>query len=295
MDKHWHWWRVQLRDTLELFLLPGLAAILPWPLCFWVFKKIAKSSRIYSQVTESGWIEAKKCMLDLCERQWKWERRLITLIDHADLFLSCTRSEQWIEQQVRVFGAWPTTRQSNVICTFHWGAGMFSLHAMRHAGLQVHALAASLDITDFVGRPVLHRYAKWRTQRVRHLLGLPVIDVKNSMRPVIKAIQNQYSLLAVLDVPSDHNEVSVPVTLLGQKINVPRGLLRLAVDRQLYVTVFLLGINLQSGQRELKIHSLGLAENLQQLYDSVFNHLDSSMSTTPSAWHLWAEMPRFLK
>ena len=294
MDKRWQWLRSQVRDSLELFIVPSLAVVLPWPLCFWVFKQLAKSSKLYRYATESGWHQAKLYLPELLDEQWKCERRLLTMVDHADLFLSCTRPDTWIKRRIDVTGNWPSALESNVVCTFHWGAGMFSLHAMRHAGLQVHALAASLDSSQFKGRPVLHQYAKWRTFRVKQLLGHPTVDVKASMRPVLKAIQKQHSLLAVVDVPSDHREVSVSLKLLSQHIKVPRGLLRLAADRKLPVSVFLLGLNLQTGQRELKIQSLGVMGDTQQLADNVFEYLDDAVNQAPSAWHLWAEMPRFL-
>ena len=37
--------RTELRDLLELVLLPGLAAVLPWPLCFRLFRWLACAAR----------------------------------------------------------------------------------------------------------------------------------------------------------------------------------------------------------------------------------------------------------
>ena len=157
----------------------------------------------------------------------------------------------------------------------------------------VHGLAASLDSAQFKGRPVLHLYARWRTGRVVQILGLPTIDVSASMRPVIKAIKAKQSLLAVVDVPADNFGASVSVQLLGQSIAVPRGFLRLAADRELPVTIFLAGLNFQTGQRELAIHQLGAMSDSQALFDNVFQFLDDAIRLSPGAWHLWAEMPRF--
>jgi hypothetical protein len=71
-------------------------------------------------------------------------------------------------------------------------------------------------------------------------------------------------------------------------------LLRLAADRQLPVTVFLAGMNFTTGKRHWQIHSLGVNPDAQDLFKTVFQFLDQAIQESPSAWHLWAEMPRFI-
>jgi hypothetical protein len=67
----------------------------------------------------------------------------------------------------------------------------------------------------------------------------------------------------------------------------------LAADRQLPVTVFLAGLDLRTGQRQWTIHQLGVMHDAETLFKTVFQFLNQAMADSPSAWHLWAEMPRF--
>lgn len=293
--KSWSWWRLQLQDLLELFVLPSLAAVLPWRLCFAIFRQLAKCKGLYRNATDAAWPWAKQSIPGLELQQWAYERRLLTLVDHADCVLSCTRSARWARRHVQVSGHWPAPDTPQVICTFHWGAGLWTLQAMRQAGLSVHALAASLQGAQFAGRPVLHRYARWRTAQVVKALGHPTIDVSASLRPVLQALQQNHSVLGVVDVPADNVEANVSVPLLGRSVQVPRGLLRLAAERQLPVTLFTAGLDFKTGRRNWVIHSLGVVPDAIALFDAVFGVLNQAIEASPSAWHLWAEMPRFLQ
>jgi hypothetical protein len=288
------WYLTQLKDALELFLLPGMAAFLPWNLCFAVFRQLAKYPGLYREATEAGWVWAHKSMPTLVASKWKHERRLLTLVDHADWVLCKTRSQRWMAKHVDIQGAWPQAQGTQVLLTFHWGAGLWALHDMRRMGLSVHGLAASLDGAHFKGRPVLHAYVKLRMTEVFRAMGNPPIEVTTSMRPVLQAIKDQHCLLGVIDVPADNFGSGVDVQLLNQSARVPRGLLRLAADRQLPVTVFLAGLNFNTGQRQWQIHSLGVNPDAQDLFKTVFQFLDQAILESPSAWHLWAEMPRFM-
>ena len=293
--KSWSWWRLQLQDLLELFVLPGLAAVLPWRLCFALYRQLAQCKGLYRSATDAAWPWAKQNMPELVQQQWACERRLLTLVDHADCVLSCTRSARWAHRHVQVSGHWPAPDKPQVICTFHWGAGLWTLQSMRQAGLSVHALAASLEGSQFAGRPVLHCYARWRTAQVVKALGHPTIDVSASLRPVLQALKNNHSVLGVVDVPADNVEASVCVPLLGRSVQVPRGLLRLAAERQLPVTLFTAGLDFKTGRRNWVIHSLGVVTDAPALFDAVFGVLNQAIEASPSAWHLWAEMPRFLQ
>lgn len=288
------WWRLQLQDALELFVLPALAAVLPWGMCFALYKRLAHWPSLYRPATDAAWPWVERFLPQVNEAQWRWERRLLTLVDHADWVLSKTRTRRWLQKHVHVQGQWPSPNSTQVICTFHWGAGMWTLPSMRDAGLQVHALAASLQGDQFKERPVLHAYARLRTAQVVKALGYATVDVTATMRPVLQAIKDQHSLLGVVDVPADNFGSAVDVELFGQDLRVPRGLLRLAADRQLPVTVFMAGLDFATGQRHWQIHSLGASQDAQTLFKTVFQFLDQAIRESPSAWHLWAEMPRFM-
>ena len=289
-------WRPHVREALELVLLPGLAALLPWPWCFALFRWLSKRclwlyrepcERALHEAQARGWVTPEAAPL------WLAQRRLVTLIDHADLYLAAARSNRWMQRHLSVQGQWPAAGQAGILATFHWGAGMWGLRHAQQAGLTPHALVAPLNGAHFVGHPVLHRYAQARTAYVSTALGCPTLDVSSSLRPAVRALRQGEQVLAAIDVPSDQVAASVPVHIAGMAAQVPKALLRLAVEQKVPVTVYMTGIDLHTGQRQLTIAALPVFDDVEGLADAVFAHLSEALHHSSVAWHFWSEAPRF--
>ncbi len=289
-------WRPHLREALELVLLPGLAAVLPWAWCFRVFRRLsARCQWLYREPCERALHEAQARGWVTPEQAPRWlaQRRLVTLIDHADLYLAATRSNRWMQRHLQVQGQWPAVGQAGILATFHWGAGMWGLRHAQQAGLTPHALVAPLNGAHFAGHPVLHRYIQARTAHVAKALGCPTLDVSSSLRPALRALRNREQVLAAIDVPSDQVAASVPVQIVGMAAQVPKALLRLAVEQKVPVTVYLTGIDMGTGQRTLRIVQLPVLGDLDALVAAVFTHLSEAIAQDSAAWHFWSEAPRF--
>ena len=287
--------RVQIRDVLELILIPALAVVLPWYACFRLFSCLAQWDWLYREATHRALYQARqRGWLDSDEREWARRRRLVTLIDHADFFLVRTRSNAWLERYVQIQGQWPATGKSAILCTFHWGASMWALRHARLSGMRAHFLLASLNKANFTGRPLLHSYAKARTARCDEELGGLRLDASSRLRSVFsKVLSDCEQIMAVIDVPADSFEIKQTVTVLGMRAEVPNGLMRLAVDRQVPITLFLTGINFTTGQRLLTIKPLGVFQNVDELATQAFDYLDEAIRTSPPSWHFWSEASRF--
>ncbi|MDD0811445.1 hypothetical protein PSQ20_13905 [Curvibacter sp. RS43] len=289
--------RLEFRDLLELVLLPGLAAVLPWAICFRVFKWLAHIPSLYrepceralEQATQRGWVGQEPG----AAARWIWSRRLVTLVDHADFYLGRTRSDAWMRRHLEVEGHWCPPDQAALLCTFHWGAGMWGLRHAHAQGLKPHALVAALNGDHFKGRSVLHWYARARTQAVTDALGQPAMDVSVSLRPAIKALRSNEQVLAAIDVPADQVVSSEVVSLAGMPARVPRGLLRLAVDQKIPVVLYITGLNLDTGRRHLRMRVWGVGDDVSTLAQAVFAELDGLIRQCPPAWHFWSEAPRF--
>ena len=98
-----------------------------------------------------------------------------------------------------------------------------------------------------------------------------------------------------MDVPQDQVNITRVTEILGQPVSVPAVLPQMAVDKALPVTVFYMGVNLQTGRRILHVVRLGIFDDPKALTDAAFSHLDSLLKNSPAAWHLWAQAPRFFK
>ena len=287
---------VELQDALELVLLPGLAGILPWRWCFALFKRMARWQWLYREACETALQQAReRGWAGHDEAHWLWARKLITLVDHADHYLGLTRSDRWMKQHLQVQGEWLPPRQAAVLCTFHWGAGMWGLRHAAANGLQPHALVAPVNPQAFIGRRVLYLYIRSRVHHVSKTLNSPALDVSASLRPALRALRQAEPIMAAVDVPSDQVSASTPIMLLGMQASVPRALMRLAVDNGVPVQVYVTGLNTQTGDRFLRIKTLGVYSDVNELIVKVFNELELVIAEDAPAWHFWGISERFFR
>jgi len=283
----------ECRDLLELVLLPGLAALLPWRWCFAIYRRLAHWRWLYRDACERAVYAARARGVVDDEARWHWMQRLVRLVDHADYYLSRTRSNRWLARHVREEGAWPPPDRAALLCNFHWGAGMWGLRSLARAGLHPHPLMAPFNRAAFRGRAVLGWYVRGRIAEVGRVVGQSALDVSASLRPVIRALRAGQHVGTSMDVPSDQTLASEPITLMSMPARIPRGLFRLAVDQRAPVTAYTTGFDARTGQRQLRIVQLGIYDDLSALIRDVFQHLDAAMAQDPAAWHLWSEAERF--
>jgi lauroyl/myristoyl acyltransferase len=288
--------RTELRDLLELVFLPGLAAVLPWSWCFGAFKRLARWRWLYREPCEEALQQARRRgWAGENEVHWLWARRLITLVDHADHYLGLWRGDSWMQKHLQVQGQWPMPGRAVLLVTLHWGAGYWGLRHAAANGLRPHALVASLDSQAYRGRTVLRWYARSRNANVAKTLGASTIDIAQHLKQVIRALRDQQALLGVMDVPADEAKASMLIELLGMTASVPRGLLRLAVDQQVPVVLYITGVNTENGRRFLQINQLGVSPTVDALADQVFGELARLIAQDAPAWHFWGIADRFFQ
>lgn len=287
--------RLEARDLIELVLIPGLAVVLPWQLCHRIFRRLANWDWVYRDSTERALAQAQQRGWAPDPAHFRQIRKLTTLVDHADHYLTRTRGDAWMDRHLTVEGQWPRCGEAALVLTFHWGAGMWGLRHGARAGLKGHMLVAALESAHFARRSVLHRYIKARTRSIGLALKQPFFDVATDMRPLFKALRNNEQIFAVIDVPADQVSVSQPVTVLGMTARLPTALLRLAVERSIPVYTYVTGVNMASGHRFLKIRRADSGKGLDALIDDVVGELESLIRADPPAWHFWSEAGRFFR
>jgi hypothetical protein len=288
--------RAEARDLLELVLLPGLAALLPWKICFRIFRFLCRANFLYRDYGERAFAEASaRGWVTIDPAHWRQRCRLVMLVDHADYYLSLSRSDRWMARHLEVSGSWPDPAQAAILCTFHWGAGLWALRHVAAHGLHVHLLIAPLSRAPFAGRAIAYWYYRRRINAIPRALGRAPIEATKSPRPVLKALRSGEQVAAVVDVPADQVTASEPIEFLGLRARVPRGLLRAACDSGVPVTVYLLGVRLSDGKRTLRIHRLGSRNEVEPLIREVFAYLEAAIAEEPAAWHFWSVAPRFFE
>ncbi len=287
---------LEVSDAIELVLLPGLAAVLPWKICFALFRRIARWDWLYREDCHGALAQARlRGWSGVNEKHWLWVRRLTTLVDHADLYLCMTRTDAWMQRHLTAKGSWVQTGQPAVLCTFHWGAGFWGLRHASANGLNPHALVAPVDKKIFAGRGLRYLYVKTRVSQVSKTLKNSAIDVSGNLRPALQALRRSEQLMAAIDVPSDQASASTAVTILGMPASVPRGLLRLAVQLGVPVQVYLTGLDTQTGDRFLRITTISKHQNVAGLANEIFSLLEQAIAEDSPAWHFWGISERFFR
>ena len=286
--------RHELHDLFEMVLVPATAALMPWPLCYRWFRWLCRFDFLYrhechqalAHAQERGWVRGDPAL-------WLQTSRLVTLIDHADFFLSRTRSDRWMTRHLQVSGEWRAPTEAALLCTFHWGAGMW---ALRHAGsqhLMAHAIVAPHKRAHFARRTVRYLYYGARNRENTRALGTQPIEVSASPRPVVQALRANQQVMAAVDVPADQAAASETINLLGLQARVPRGLFRIAAASGVPVLVYITGIRMSDGRRTLSIHRLGVGADMHTLMQEAFALLEAAITENPAAWHFWKVAPRF--
>ncbi|MBK9616869.1 MAG: hypothetical protein IPO35_15695 [Uliginosibacterium sp.] len=285
----------EFRDLIECILIPGLAGVLPWTWAYALFRQLSRFDVLYVESVASSHAAARSVGLAATDANWQRHRRLVTMVDHADYYLARLRSDRWMTRHLTVEGRWPAGDEAALLCTFHWGAGMWGLRHAAQCGMRAHALVAALNPEHFRGRWIYYHYIRLRNRAVSHALGSRPLEVGTSLRPLLKALKAGEQGLAAVDVPADQVSASERIRFLGQYARVPRALLRVAVEQKIPVTVFLTGLRLADGARFLRIRQLGTCEDLSELLGKVFVLLEDAVREEPALWHFWPVADRFFE
>jgi hypothetical protein len=290
-------WRrlgTELRDLTECVLLPGLAALLPWRVGFRLLRVFSRFGWLYRERCEAALRHAVSLGQVGAADAAAWVRaaRLVILVDHADFMLAITRGDGWMRRHLRVTGRWPDGGAA-ILCTFHWGAGMWGLRHAGASGLKPHALVAPLERAAFPHNTVLYHYYRLRNRAVQRALGSAPIDATKGLRRVVSALRTDEQVMAAVDVPADQVSASEIIPFMGYSARVPRALFKLAVERQMPLTVYVTGFDPGTGMRSLQIEEVLPQESVERMAAAVFTHLEQAIRTQPPAWHFWAVADRF--
>ena len=287
--------RVEARDLFEFVLLPGLAAVLPWRWCFALFKRLAYWPGLYRGQAEAALHNARQWgVVTRKEQDWMAQCRLTMLLDHADHYLINSRSNvPWMRKYLHVQGEWMGGEQAGMLWTFHWGMGMWALRHAREQGMRVQIVLAAPVGPDFAGRHIFGRYIQARMRSVERALESKIIFVPGGMSGIRQALADNRQLAVVMDVPADQVRHTQLTELLGKSVSVPAVLPCMASQQQIPVTVYYMGIDMETGQRRLTIAPLGVQTDALALTDLAFSHLDQLLRTESASWHFWAIAPRF--
>jgi hypothetical protein len=288
-------WKQNSRDFIELFLFPGMAALLPWPICFRIFQRLSRLECLYRTETQSALAGANSIEPVLDPKAWASAYRLVRLVDHADLYLLLFRGDPWRHKYVTIDGpGWPQGNEPFLAITFHWGAGMWSLPHLRDQGKKISGLMRGFDRTSFSGTCIRYWHAKLEKVGImRAGVGNLIFMNGNSIFRIREALKSGSCLVGLFDVPVDQQRNVLRTQLFGRPACLPHGLVYLAVKERIPVVAYTVALDRETGHRKLRISEPLPIESENVLLNALVGQLEGAIREDPPAWHHWAGVDRF--
>ena len=280
------------RSLRELAVIPGVSALLPWPLGFRWLSWQAGNDALYRETCDAAAAGAGSVFEIGNPEVWKRRHRLVRLVDHCDLWLTRSRSISWLDRHVDVDGAWP--RQGPFIAmTFHWGAGLWALAHLHRQGLRARFLSARIDPAAFHGDFIAHRYARMRNAAVEKIGGGPVIYTGGASSSITDALNAGDVVVALYDLPADDRRSTLTTTVCGHPVRLPAGMARVAAAGSVPVVPFAMDFDEATGRRRLRIEPAFTPGDPQAFADRLGQSLSRLLVENSAAWHFAAFAPRF--
>jgi hypothetical protein len=282
----------ELRALLENFLLPGIAALLPWPIAMAILRRLAAWRSLYSP----EWVPAQRQALALLPgldaEAWARDFRLTRLIDHADYWVSRTRARFWLRRHLVQVGDWPAAGAPAVGVFFHWGPHLWAVHALHRAGHRSAVLAGHFSKRSMGDAWSGFVYGVLRLKELRRASGIDLIFAPGTVQRSLAILAAGDWVIGTPDVPPSLTRLAAPVTLFGRPAWLPSGLVEIARRAQVPLVQFACALDLRTGHRELRIEP-PLDPHDPQVMQRIADRFEALLREKPAAWSLWAFAPAF--
>ena len=243
---------LETRALIEFVLIPGLAAVLPWRLCFRLFRWIARWPWLYREHTHAAHAVAARHVAIADRHDWAWRFRLCLLIDHSDFWLSRFRSDRWLAKFLDIERSALLSGPSLVLF-FHSGPGMWPARALCQDGRRASFLSAPLQPRSMGGSRIGHRYGRARLAELARVTGLPITFPPGAREQCRKILARGDSVLGMPDVPPDETRHLVTVPMFNRRGRFPGGLIATATATSTPIMLLDFPPDLDQGRRRLVV------------------------------------------
>ncbi|MEJ5208662.1 hypothetical protein [Denitratimonas sp. CY0512] len=282
--------RLEFRALLELYLIPGLTALMPWPLGFRWLRFCSRFAFLYRNEWQAALAQARQFVDVGDETLWARQFRLCRLVDHADFWISRTRSRRWLRHHTDIAQDWPQLETPAVGVFFHVCPGLWAMRSLREQGVETSVLAGHFSRRSMGGSRLAYWYGVLRLNELQRVSGGPLIFSPGTVRQAQGMIARGGWVAGTPDVPPTETALGSPVTLFGHPAHFAEGLLLIARRAQVPVVVFTLGLDLATGRRRLEV--LGVHEaDAPGLLQHIASHWQRLLCERSWGFMLWSFMP----
>jgi hypothetical protein len=286
----------QILDICFIFLIPGVASLLPYRIAYrWLYHwaKIKKGP-LNGRVTEALAVAKQKVPLD-DEEKFSARMRLLYLLDCYDLYKSILRSRRSaISAQVEQVGQWPPAGRF-IALGFHYGAGHYVLRSLARANISFSFISRRLCREEYTDHPLHYWYNSLRARDIVRLGGRPIAFRPGIVQKLEATLQEGGAVVGMIDLPPQlAPRKRRVVKLLGHELGFPSGLVDLARDHKVPIVPYWIEFDAELYRRRIHIGEPVVPDESDSILTDLAATLDEQIRTSPHAWLLWPELPGWI-
>lgn len=277
LRRHW-------RDLVEQFLAPGLPLLLPRAAGLRLLRRCTRGP-LFAEGVEAVTAAALAAGAAASHTDFARRQRLARLLDMGDALGRVAR-----RLPLDVEGDWPAPGTPFVALSFHFGTGLMGLAHLRRHGTPVAFVSRPHGRADYGAHPLRWWGARARLAGIAAACGAPVVFTGGSYAALRDRLAAGMAVCGLIDTPLPPGRGALAAELLGRRVGLPGGLIRLAREAGVPVVVFSVTPDLDSGRRRLRIEPALPADDANAVAALAARHLDARLREAPACWYFWHEL-----
>jgi hypothetical protein len=286
----------ELRDLLSLWLVPGLAAVLPWHWCVWIFWQLSRWRFLIGE--EVGGSRGGRMTLGLDPADAGFDRRFRFgfLLEYADTFRTLTFGWRGLARTMPVVGDAERPVGGGLCFFFNFNQGLPALAQLRALGYDVYLVYRSLDQRPEGIGWVRYWSMRLRGAMVRRVCGNSGIGTGGARERIAQTVRDGGLPCVAADTPPRSGTGIIEVDFPGGRRAWWRsGILKLALTLDCPLLCFTVDLDWARRERRMVLRKLPAGQDLQALADSLADLFIEQWQREPALWFYWPAPQGFLQ
>lgn len=288
--------RTQVFEAWQFFILPGVAALLPWRLGWrWLKYWAQRVDGPFDEPAQAATGIAPRYLEIGSAQKFAARVRLLWLMDYCDLYLSITRwRRSWRPWHVARRGAWP--QGAFIAAGFHHGTCHWVFKSLAEDGHDSMVISVRWTREQYRGYPLRYWYGRLRYWDMARLGRKPVAYRPGIRDLLAKTLADSAAVVGLIDLPprmaprGQH-----PLRMLDLDLSLPEGVVAIAreagvpivpywmeFDDDMYRRCFCVGEPIDASDTDAALSQLAVI-------------LDRQIRSAPAAWFFWSELPQWVE
>lgn len=281
------------RRLAQLFVLPPLASLLPWPLSRRLLRALSRWQWLYRDEVEAAVANAQRAGRVADAHAFARRLRWRILVDHMDCFLVPLRGRGYLRRWVRASGDPLPEHGPAVFVGSHHGCGYWLLPYLREQGLPVQIVAPRLAPVLQAPSPIENLYVRVRHRLLAVASGRPLAYRGKAAETIGRILDGNGAAFALADMPTSRPD-AVTVELAGVPARLAQNMFELAARHGAPVFLFHSDTDLDGGERRIRFARARALTPEGQVREFAAL-LDAAIAADPTGWRFWSIAPSLLE